>query len=71
MYMEEKATDSPLMRVKKRLINLQSLIDDSYTFGLISKKDWERHRALIREIRTIKIEKILKEYEEYGNEASY
>jgi len=67
--MDKKVKVSSLMRVKIRLVALQCLINDSYQFGLISKEEWQWHRKTIEEIRTIRIEKILKEMEENGNEA--
>ena len=67
--MNKEVKVSPLMRVKRRLISLQCLIDDSFEFGLISKEDWQWHRKTIEEIRTIRIEKILKEMEENGDKA--
>jgi galactokinase/mevalonate kinase-like predicted kinase len=68
--MDKKVKVSPLMRVKIKLIALQCLINDSYRFGLISKEEWQLHRKTIEEIRTIRIEKILKEMEENGDKAS-
>lgn len=65
--MNKEVEVSPLMRVKRRLITLQHLIDDSFEFGLISKEDWQWHRKTIEEIRTIRIEQILKEMEENGD----
>jgi len=65
--MNEEVKWSPLMRGKRRLIALQCLIDDSYDFGLISKEDWKWHRRTLDELRTIRVEKILKEMEENGN----
>ncbi|MCK9616109.1 MAG: hypothetical protein M0R48_11575 [Candidatus Omnitrophica bacterium] len=67
--MDKKVKVSPLMRVKIRLTVLQWLIDDSYEFGLISKEDWKWHSRTLDELRTIRVEEILKEMEENGDKA--
>ncbi|MCK9616146.1 MAG: hypothetical protein M0R48_11760 [Candidatus Omnitrophica bacterium] len=67
--MEKNEKDTQLMIGLQHLIMTKKRLDDLYIYGLVSKEDWLWHRKTIEEIRSIEVEKLLKEMEENGNEA--
>lgn len=66
--MENNENEINVTRIRSRLSKLTDLVNEAYDLGLTTKKEWEANRQLIREMRTIRLEKLLKECEENGNE---
>lgn len=66
--MENNENEINVTRIRSRLSKLTDLVNEAYDLGLTTKKEWKANRQLIREMRTIRLEKLLKECEENGNE---
>jgi hypothetical protein len=67
--MENNENEVDVTRIRSRLSKLTELVNEVYGSRLITKKEWEINRQLIREIHAIRLELLLTKIEENGNEA--